>query len=157
VSATGVVAVKKSKRETDTQKEAYIKERMILSLAIGQERIVQLLGFPEVDADSKTPGYLIMEAADFCGFTKFMKYPDDPRPTEKMGFVHGDVKPDNFLFFQKQRRWKLCDFGLSFPATHLGSGGVSQAYGYTDSFCPPEAEAPSAGRPCLRRGYVALI
>jgi serine/threonine protein kinase len=72
---------------------------------------------------------------DYSGFTKFVRFPDDPRPTEEelkeivkgqalalyslhqMGFVHGDVKPDNFLFFEKQRIWKLCDFGLSFPVS----------------------------------------
>jgi hypothetical protein len=35
----------------------------ILSLAIGRERIVQLLGFPAIDPESDIPGYIKLEAS----------------------------------------------------------------------------------------------
>lgn len=35
--------------------------------------------------------------------------------THKANIIHGDLKPDNIVYFKEDKRWKLIDFGLSIP------------------------------------------
>ena len=35
--------------------------------------------------------------------------------THKANIIHGDLKPDNIVYFKQDKRWKLIDFGLSLP------------------------------------------
>merc|ERR1719419_703743 len=53
----------------------------------------------------------------------------------KVNVVHRDIKPDNFLYTENQRRVKLCDFG--FAEVMPVSEGLTGIYG-TPPFMSPE-------------------
>lgn len=109
------------------QDQAYYEEVSILALLSKSKYIIKLEGFLPENIDKS---FLFFEIGNYDLKSAIVKY-DYPNKSEKellMYFkqileglaaceyydvIHADIKPDNVLWFEKEKRYKLIDFGLA--------------------------------------------
>lgn len=109
------------------QKEHYSEEVAVLELLSKSNSIIKLEGFLPEDADG---AFLFFEIGSYDLKSAVVKYtyPDKSgyqllgyfkqileglKVCEYYDVIHSDIKPDNIVWFEKERRYKLIDFGLA--------------------------------------------
>ncbi|XP_054259752.1 putative glycogen synthase kinase-3 homolog [Macrosteles quadrilineatus] len=121
---------------------------LLLAEAKKMDGVVRILGYNFINQNLDASGYLVMElvkplyvVTSNCQLLRTMVV-GQARALDQvhaLGYLHNDPKPDNFLFFAEGQKRKLCDFGLAYPITRLGSAAPNRRCAFTPGYIAPEA------------------